>query len=448
MLEGKEMDKVVKIKTLKWVEIEQSEMLLNRWGEIQREGNPLWSFVVPTGQALSEDRKRIIEKDLLSKFDCLLTNGQGEPFHLSDHLCADSLFLVIYDKSNDIDYDFPWPLFEETIDEIQTKFEIIYIGDNFNKLSWKVNGKIVGHMDKGVGASDVLAKLVSMADVADQKGQLADYGTWYFQMRMKMTGDEKGADYRPLTSREVEEFLLSNCRSYQRLKQLEARSGESNIELLRELFATGKGQTTHIFQKNYVSQKASNENSKPFACGVEELKGKRIFLDIRPLDMCYDIRLGSLIQLYNTMKESFNLEVISIPFVQPNRSSIRLDVFEEFAGDVPWLVLQNPGVLTRTVKYFLIKECIPDQGYYLWKDELKIIHGSIIIIIEPNGKVFTSPKPVFVLPLLDRWGAKTYPFTMEKIKELEEEERTQMETMSHLEFLFHNQDNISHKVSD
>ena len=145
------------------------------------------------------------------------------------------------------------------------------------------------------------------------------------------------------------------------------------------------------------------------------------------------------------MKDSFNLEVISIPFVQPN-TNIRLDVFEEFSGDVPWLVLQNPWVLTRAVKHFLIKECIPNQRFYLWEGQLNIMCGSIITIVEPNGKVFTSPKPV--LPLLDRWGAKFYPFTMEKIKELEEEERTQMETMSHLEFLFHNQDNISHKVSD
>jgi hypothetical protein len=71
---------------------------------------------------------------------------------------------------------------------------------------------------------------------------------------------------------------------------------------------------------------------------------------------------------------------------------------------------------------------------------------SIITIIEPNGKVFTPYKPV--LPLLDRWGANAYPFTVEKIKELEEEERTQMETMSHLELLFHNQESILHKVSD
>jgi hypothetical protein len=103
----------------------------------------------------------VIGKDLLSEFDCLLTNGQGEPFHLSDHLCAGSLFLVIVDESNDIDDDFPWPLFEELIDEIQTRFEIIYIG-------------------------------------ADQKRRLEDLDlNYYFQMRMKMTGDEKGDDYHP-----------------------------------------------------------------------------------------------------------------------------------------------------------------------------------------------------------------------------------------------------------
>jgi hypothetical protein len=175
---------------------------------------------------------------MLSEFDCLLTNRQGEPFHLSDHLCADSLFLVICDLWNVFHYDFPWALFEETIDEIQTKFEMIYIGDNFNKFPWKVKGKIVGHMDKGVGATDVLAKLISMSDVEENDPNL------YFEMRTKMVGDEKDAYYLPgwkcLTSREVEEFLLSNCRSYHRLKQLEARSGESNIELLRELFATGQ----------------------------------------------------------------------------------------------------------------------------------------------------------------------------------------------------------------
>jgi len=152
------------------------------------------------------------------------------------------------------------------------------------------------------------------------------------------------------------------------------------------------------------------------------MEGKRIFLDIRPLDIGCDIRLGSLIQLYNRMKESLNLEVISIPLVQPN-TNIRLEVFEQFSGEVPWLVLKEPWILTRVVKYFLIKGCLPDQGSESWAKE-----RAIITIIEPNGKLFTADKPV--LPLLDRWGPKAYPFTLEKIKELEEEELSQMKTMS------------------
>jgi len=71
------------------------------------------------------------------------------------------------------------------------------------------------------------------------------------------------------------------------------------------------------------------------------------------------------------------------------------------------------------VKYFLIKECLPDQRYKLLEEKFSIMYKSIITVIEPNGKVFRPCKPV--LPLLDRWGIKAYPFTLEKIKELEEE---------------------------
>jgi Leucine-rich repeat (LRR) protein len=233
VLEGKQMDNVVKIKTLQCVRIDQSEMLLKRWGEIQREGNPLWSFVVFTGQDLSEDLKAIIEKNVLSEFDCLLNNRQGEPFHLSNHLCADSLFLVFFDDTKDFDHDFPWPLFEETIDEIETKFEMIYIGDNLHKVPWKVKAKIVGYRNWDVRATGVLTKLISMLDVTDQEQQNAT-SNFYFQMRAKRAGDEKGADYRPCwkllsTVREVEEFMLGKCRRYHRLKQLEIKSGGIHV---------------------------------------------------------------------------------------------------------------------------------------------------------------------------------------------------------------------------
>jgi hypothetical protein len=220
---------------------------------------------------------------VLSEFDCLLNNRQGEPFHLSNHLCADSLFLVFFDDTKDLDHDFPWPLFEETIDEIETKFEMIYIGDNLHKVPWKVKGKIVGYRDWDVRATGVLTKLISMLDVTDQERQNAT-SNFYFQMRAKRAGDEKGSDYRPCwkllsTVREVEEFMLGKCRRYHRLKQLEKKSGESNMELLRELFATVKGQTTHIFQKNYASQEVLSSDFRYNYFLKQNLQFRRHIID-------------------------------------------------------------------------------------------------------------------------------------------------------------------------
>jgi len=110
------------------------------------------------------------------------------------------------------------------------------------------------------------------------------------------------------------------------------------------------------------------------------------------------------------------------------------------------LVLQNPWMLSRAVKYFLIKGYLRDQACEFGVGEDCIIYKSIITVIEPNGKVFTADKPV--LPLLGRWGPKAYPFTVDKIKELEEEESSQMETTSALELLFYNQESVWHKVKE
>ena len=122
----------------------------------------------------------------------------------------------------------------------------------------------------------------------------------------------------------------------------------------------------------------------------------------------HDLYCSFTIQLYNSQKESFNLEVISIPLLQPD-TDIRWDLFEQFSGDVPWLVLKNPGVITRAVKYFLVKEFLSEQGSKLRDKELKIMYMSIVTINEPNSKIFTPNKPV--LPLVDRCGSKVYPFT-------------------------------------
>lgn len=359
---------------------------------------------------------------MLSELEFLLSEGREKPFHLSR-----SLLLVVYDAVSN--HNFPWPLIEETIDDIQIDFEMVYIGLRFDKLPPKAKNIIVGHLD--LYTDEVLNLYVKMTVTV---GEWNEDNLEIFQM--SLLEDEVGVQCSPswkyLTFLEMEEFLLCRCRKYLQLKQLVETSQESSVNLLTELFATGEDQTCTF-------QKAPRGNSKPLTCTAEELKGKTILLEMRSLDVCSDVRLESLTQLYNTQKETFNLEIISIPLARRS-SSRRLDVFEQFSRDIPWLVFPRPWAIPSAAKYFLLKMLM------LSPDECESWSSSEIKIIEPDGRIFTGSQPV--LRLLDRWGSKAYPFTVEKIKELKEEEWNQMETMPTLEFLFKHLESVSHQVKE
>jgi hypothetical protein len=79
-----------------------------------------------------------------------------------------------------------------------------------------------------------------------------------------------------------------------------------------------------------------------------------ILLEIRDTEVCYDILLQSLTEFYLTQKDILDLEIISIPIVQP---STRFNTVERFSKEVPWLVLRNPWTITRSMKHFLVQQC-------------------------------------------------------------------------------------------
>lgn len=155
------------------------------------------------------------------------------------------------------------------------------------------------------------------------------------------------------------------------------------------------------------------------------MREETILLEIRPADASYDIRLQSLKNMYDTEKERYNIEIISVPVGQ---QSIKM---EQFSGDIPWLLLQNSWTISRTEKYFLIKSCKWEE-----KDgELsELWYSSRFVKIQVNEEVTSVP----VLSMLERWGPRAYPFSDKKIKDLKDEEwneRKRMSTSS-LEFLF------------
>lgn len=357
--------------------------------------------------------------------------------------------------------DYPWPLIEETLNDIQIQFRIVYIGKHFDKLPTKVENKILGYAPLNTEVIALFDNLQRASQLelepdseSDSDDDNEDGSLIYRQWSAMVVVDEKdGRRYlscwKCLSKRQMEEFVAAKCGKFLRLKQLAEKNQESNVEILREIFATREEESTdHIFQKNCASHKARSEDSKTFTCGIDELKGKTIILDIRHVEVCYDVRLESLTEMYITAKERLDFEIISIPILQPGTKGDVLDMVQHFSSEVPWLVLQKPWTIATAVKYFLLKQCLWKEGEQLGQEDedLEAYYPSIIWILESNGRV-TNYKH-FVIPMLDRWGAKCYPFEDGKIKESRKEEWEKQKNMSSLEFLFTHLEKVSEQVKE
>lgn len=126
------------------VHIGNSAKLQDRWREIRRRPRDApWPFKVDVGKDMTEEEKKNEWKNLSSKLELLLRDGQGEPFHLS-RCCQNTILLVMFDAQLDFNTDFPWPLIEEAIDDTEINFEMIYVGNHFNRLPVTVADKIKG----------------------------------------------------------------------------------------------------------------------------------------------------------------------------------------------------------------------------------------------------------------------------------------------------------------
>lgn len=416
MLEGEWMGNVVKLKSLTMVYIRNSAKLVEKWGEIKGDHSEA-RFIVDTGQHLSEEEKEKTWKTLSSEFDKLREYERGEPFKVSSRP-PNTIFLVMFDGHSDFNQDFAWPLIEEILDDIQIKFEIIYIGKHFNKLPRKVANKI---MCRTVDNSDARLLFEKLFFTLGRNG--LGQNSWHkymnksFVMSTKIV--EKGGNYLScweLLSKgkyliEMDKFLLSKCRKYQSLKQLKGETQESNIHMLRELFVNGVDNNCLLGKTHQV--------------GVDELKGKTILIEIKLAHENHGHSgLQSLKEMYMTEKDSLGFEIISIPVGQLTTE------FDRFPRDVPWLVVQNPRTVRRAVKHFL-------SEHYPWErgdsERWELWYPSRIMKIESNGKI-ASYKPI--LSMLERWGPEAYPFTDQQIEELRNKEWNEQKSMSNLEFLF------------
>ncbi|KAH9303618.1 hypothetical protein KI387_008022, partial [Taxus chinensis] len=199
------------------------------------------------------------------------------------------------------------------------------------------------------------------------------------------------------------EFLLSKSRFYSHLQKLtEAPVQEGNVMLLRALFAeVAESTRSSIFVRNYT------ENM-----GVDELHGKTVLLLIHLDEHGFidEHLFKSLTDIYSKSKMNDDMEILSIPIPAEIRGKYQwrpgsdLAGFESIIKNVPWPVLRNPWSLKTEAYYFLMGE--------YWGQHIP----AILVVMEPSGKICRRN----ALPLVKRWGAEVYPFTEEKMKQLEQ----------------------------
>ena len=107
---------------------------------------------------------------MLSELDCLLIKKRGKPFHICD-LPPNTFSLVMF--HSDPNDDFPCPLIEETVDDIQINFYMIYVGRHYHPLPAKVKDRILGYSDEVSKIQLMVVKLLLTLDVDARESWLS-----------------------------------------------------------------------------------------------------------------------------------------------------------------------------------------------------------------------------------------------------------------------------------
>ncbi|KAH9307410.1 hypothetical protein KI387_035321 [Taxus chinensis] len=409
-LEGKWMDSVVKIKTLDLINIEESQMLLMRWAEMELEkeqGQQSWRFILRTGHKKWKNVDNLYSKLLSEEY--LFTDIRGEPFSLST-VEPNTLLLVMYDEQDKDSSAGSWTLLEEVVKQEHslTPFKMIYVGKYFRQLSKGFTDRIMACASLQSDASSLLFKVLQVTTAT------YDYLPKFLVTEVLLDEEGRKCFSKWKNIRDSDEFLLSNSKLYSDLKKLtQPAVQKSNVKLLKALFAdVAESTASSIFFRNYTE-----------STGIDQLHGKTVLLLISVMD---EHPFECLKEIYSKVISSDNLEILSIPIPvdvrgQPYcRSRLHqlelpdsdLAGFENILRNVPWPVLRNPWLLKLTVYYFIERE---------WGR----LNPGILVVVDPNGRICHKN----ALPLLETWGSQVLPFSEEKMKQLEQRKQVEQESL-------------------
>eukprot|EP01018_Ginkgo_biloba_P001072 Gb_13428 [translate_table: standard] len=414
-LEGKWMESIVKIKTLEFVDIQGSEMLVEGWGTLAKLHGS-WHLAVRTGQDL-DNVDNILNK-LASRFfsdEWLLTDSHGEPF-CSSTLATNTVLLVMLDSDPSDSQAWPW-LEKVLLEEVQItsdNFQLIYVGQHFTELPISIKERILAYASYNSMVVMFFNKALSIFGNKEYSDLYYDKTSSFF-ISMKVGEDERG--YKSFSSWKdisqyylLKEFILSRSETYLYIKNLvetnSIEGSDSHVKLLGALLQTPEEPNSPLIKNS--TEKMS----------VDDLQGKLILLLIGG---AHDHPFWSLTEMYVESHDGYNYEIVSIPI----RTEQDWYYFEGILNSVPWPVISNPRSIKSGLLYFFEKD---------WKYSP---FSPILVVVEPNGRISNKN----ALPMVERLGVEAHPFTLtpsveDKLNKQKVADWDQLKHMSSIEFLF------------
>ncbi|CAI9785123.1 unnamed protein product [Fraxinus pennsylvanica] len=178
-----------------------------------------------------------------------------------------------------------------------------------------------------------------------------------------------------------------------------------NQEVLHTLFSC----KVELPFKDHSSQKKVD---------IFELKNKIVILLIsKPELLPLDKLLFLVQQTYDHPKHKQieeNYAILWVPIPSANEWSLdEKRIFEVFSSSLPWFSVRQPWTLNSAVVNFI-------------KQEWKLKEEPLMVVLDVNGMVTNSN----AMDMVWIWGAKAFPFSISREKELWEKEKWSLELMT------------------
>lgn len=410
IIEGKWMDIVVKIRSLKLADVTESWKLTDRWTEIRSEENE-WDMNVKFYQADGDAEKEMMRKAASMFFsdECVLFDAYGCKIRPST-LAPNTTLAFVFDRRVSKDR---W---KQVVGDIKAlhntslDLQIIHI------TNCTPNPPCLGNQDwilepKGTTLSlsyrstkvllafqRILSQVVGSAELED------DYVVTT-TVEEEIKGIKLFSRWKNISG--LLKKITSKSESRLRIKKQLRTPKENNLETLRALLVT-EG-------RDFLLNKDAEQVK------VDALRGLKLVLLLISRIEIHEIEILILKQMYTKLRNNaYEFEVVWMPIVSVDNNET-WGSYVRAASSMPWLTVADPWSMETAVLE------VVKQDWDFGNNS-----SSRLVAVDEKGRIINKD----AMGMVWRWGVEAYPFADDASANLLEAEWEQLNKKSSLEFLF------------